>query len=381
MNMFTTVSFNYHLNFGQIHNMSDGILEEDHDEFLSKYGPCTMQIIIKSWYKLLFEEVLNAFYFFQVFCVIIWACNFFYRSCLILGTLAFTAVCTELYDTIKNLQRLSEMAYYECPITVRRINHAGEIVYKTVNSDQIVPGDVIVVPEGLKIPCDAILLHGECVMNEAMLTGESIPAIKSALPHDDTSMVEDFSIENKDQCRHFLFSGTEVVQNRKGGEIGVIALVTRTSFSTTKGGLIRSIMYSMPTRFDFYRDVYKILAVSMTIGIVCIGVILPTYIQNYSVYHIVTRSAGTYTICIPAILPIVMIMGIMFGLNRLHELDIYCTSPMKINTAGRVSTMVFDKTGTLTNEGLNAVAHKIKCASNMEINDSVWETKENYLQS
>lgn len=160
------------------------------------------------------------------------------------------------------------MAYYECPITVKRINHNGEVVYRPINSDKIVPGDVILVPEGHKIPCDAILLHGECVMNEAMLTGESIPAIKSALPNDDSLTVEDFSIENKDQSRHFLFSGTEVVQNRKGGQIGVTALVTRTSFSTTKGGLIRSIMYSMPTRFDFYRDVYRILAVSMTIGIV-----------------------------------------------------------------------------------------------------------------
>jgi len=105
-------------------------------------------------------------------------------------------------------------------------------------------------------------------MNEAMLTGESIPAIKSALPTDDKTVVGDFSIENKDQSRHFLFSGTEVIQNRKAGEIGCIALVTRTSFCTTKGGLIRSIMYSMPSRYDFYRDVYKILSVSMTIGII-----------------------------------------------------------------------------------------------------------------
>lgn len=106
---------------------------------------------------------------------------------------------------------------------------------------------------------------------------------------------------------------------------------------------------------------------------------MPTYIKYYSVYSILTRAAGTYTICIPAILPIVMIMGIMFGLNRLHDLEIYCTSPMKINTAGRVSTMVFDKTGTLTNEGLNAVAHKIKCNQNMEIHESTWTNNHRYL--
>lgn len=52
-------------------------------------------------------------------------------------------------------------------------------------------------------------------------------------------------------------------------------------------------------------------------------------------------------------------MGIMFGLKRLYANDIYCTSPIKVNTAGRLSFMVFDKTGTLTNDGLNVVGHKI----------------------
>ena len=47
----------------------------------------------------------------------------------------------------------------------------------------MVPGDVIEVPTSRTImPCDAILLTGSVIINEAMLTGESIPVIKASLP-------------------------------------------------------------------------------------------------------------------------------------------------------------------------------------------------------
>ena len=382
-NSFTTVSFNFQKSHKDIYKMSDGIMEDDHPYLKSKYGECTMNIIIEKWYKLLFQEVLNSFYFFQVFWVIIWALNGYYRSWIILGILAVLAIATELYDTIKNLERLKTMAYYECPIVVKRVDSDGGIVNSTINSSEIVPGDIIYVPEGSKMPCDAILLNGECVINEAMLTGESIPAIKSPLPHDNNMIQDENTIKN-----HYLFCGTEVVQNRKIGKIGAIALVTKTSFCTTKGGLIRSIMYSMPSRYDFYKDVYKILCVSMSIGLLGIFIILPTYWKYYEPFDIFTRASSLYTICIPAFLPIIMILGIMFGLRRLYAHDIYCTSPLKVNTAGRISYMVFDKTGTLTNDGLNAVGHKIshgrsfratiKDSDNIVLNNEIWTNFSRY---
>lgn len=48
-------------------------------------------------------------------------------------------------------------------------------------STELVPGDVIVIPaNGMMMPCDAILFHGNCVVNESMLTGKgrSIPKLK-----------------------------------------------------------------------------------------------------------------------------------------------------------------------------------------------------------
>ncbi len=51
-----------------------------------------------------------------------------------------------------------------------------------LDSSGLVPGDVIEIPENTAMPCDIVLLTGSCIVNESMLTGESIPVIKNSLP-------------------------------------------------------------------------------------------------------------------------------------------------------------------------------------------------------
>lgn len=46
------------------------------------------------------------------------------------------------------------------------------VVVEEVDSEDLVPGDVLVIPRnGMSMPCDAALLSGNCIVNEAMLTG------------------------------------------------------------------------------------------------------------------------------------------------------------------------------------------------------------------
>lgn len=49
---------------------------------------------------------------------------------------------------------------------------------RLVNTRSLVCGTIIYVSENFKLPCDCILLDGECLVNEAALTGETVPAVK-----------------------------------------------------------------------------------------------------------------------------------------------------------------------------------------------------------
>ena len=55
-------------------------------------------------------------------------------------------------------------------------------VSEEISSNELVPGDVIEIPaHGCLMACDAVLVSGTCIVNESMLTGESVPVTKAAL--------------------------------------------------------------------------------------------------------------------------------------------------------------------------------------------------------
>jgi len=125
------------------------------------------------------------------------------------------------------------MARYTCPVEIREKEG-----FRQVDSSQLVPGDVIKVPELTILPCDLILLSGNVIMNEAMLTGESVPVIKASLLN-----LADEIFNPKTCSKYMLSGGTGVVQTRPIGNNPCTAVVTNTGFLTLKGGLVRDILY------------------------------------------------------------------------------------------------------------------------------------------
>ena len=106
----------------------------------------------------------------------------------------------------------------------------GGDLFEEVPTEYLVPGDVICIPSNgeTTMACDAVLLNGTCVVNESMLTGESVPVIKTPLPNPE-DLDELYDVET--HKRHTLFNGTRIVQTRnyEGGR--VLAIVVRTGNS------------------------------------------------------------------------------------------------------------------------------------------------------
>lgn len=66
--------------------------------------------------------------------------------------MTLAAIISELYDQIRTLKRLKEMAHYEINVIVRRVDSEDVSISREVHSDELVPGDIIIVPEGNKMP-------------------------------------------------------------------------------------------------------------------------------------------------------------------------------------------------------------------------------------
>ncbi|XP_039241530.1 polyamine-transporting ATPase 13A2 isoform X6 [Pipra filicauda] len=332
-----------------LHLSQPGLDQQDHSTRRKIYGPNLIEVPVKSYARLLVEEVLNPFYIFQVFSIVLWVCDayYYYAACIFL--ISTISLGLSLYETRKQSTTLQAVARMSVGVRVRR--RGGEET--VVSSVELVPGDCISIPgDGLLVPCDAALLTGECMVNESMLTGESVPVMKTPLPAGAQAAGAVYSPE--EHRRHTLFCGTHVIQAKAyvGGE--VLAVVTRTGFCTAKGDLIGSILYPKPVSFKFYKDAVKFvlfLAVLAFVGTLYSILILVR--NQVPVGQIIIRALDLVTVIVPPALPAAMTVGTIYAQNRLKKQGIFCISPPRINLCGKIRLVCFDKTGTLTEEGLD----------------------------
>ena len=134
-------------------------------------------------------------------------------------------------------------------VMVFRKKASGAVERLQINSTELIPGDVIEIPSNIKLPCDLILIEGQCLIDEAVLTGESIPMHKTQLPANST----EFSEKEK---AHMIYAGTTPITSEsfKKADMPATGVVYQTGFNTTKGLLIRSIMFNNPGLYRFERD-------------------------------------------------------------------------------------------------------------------------------
>uniref|UniRef100_A0A8B9MQX3 ATPase cation transporting 13A2 n=1 Tax=Accipiter nisus TaxID=211598 RepID=A0A8B9MQX3_9AVES len=313
------------------------------------YGPNLIKVPVKSYARLLVEEVLNPFYIFQVFSIVLWVCDayYYYAACIFL--ISTISLGLSLYETRKQSATLQNMAKMSVGVRVHR--PSGEEM--VVSSADLVPGDCISLPtDGMLVPCDAALLTGECMVNESMLTGESVPVMKTPLPAGSQAATTIYSPE--EHRRHTLFCGTQVIQAKSYVGREVLAVVTRTGFCTAKGDLISSILYPKPVSFKFYKDAVKFvlfLAILAFIGTLYSILILVK--NQVPMGQIIIRALDLVTVIVPPALPAAMTVGTIYAQNRLKKQGIFCISPPRINLCGKIRLVCFDKTGTLTEEGLD----------------------------
>uniref|UniRef100_A0A8C6Q8X3 Polyamine-transporting ATPase 13A3 n=1 Tax=Nothobranchius furzeri TaxID=105023 RepID=A0A8C6Q8X3_NOTFU len=314
------------------------------------FGVNEIAVKVPSVFKLLIKEVLNPFYIFQLFSVILWSADEYYYYAVAIVFMSVISIATSLYTIKKQYIMLHDMvaAHSVVRVSVCRANNEIEEILST----DLVPGDVMVIPRnGTIMPCDAVLISGTCIVNESMLTGESVPVTKTNLPNPASGQqgeVDD-AYNTEEHKRHTLFCGTNVIQTRfYTGEL-VKAVVICTGFSTAKGQLVRSILYPKPTDFKLYRDAYLFLL--CLVAVAGIGFI-------YSIFFIksktiIIESLDIITITVPPALPAAMTAGIVYAQRRLKHIGIFCISPQRINLCGQINLVCFDKTGTLTEDGLD----------------------------
>ena len=259
--------------------------------------------------------------------------------------LASVSVVSTLLDTRANLTRISHMARFECQISVRGSSNDGD-GWLRMSSSQLIPGDIVSIENDMLMPCDCALLDGACVVNEASLTGESVPVVKVAQNLSGRNDTDRVSLLNSaSTALHTLFASTRVLQVKpRGGSGGgnaaqprVLAVVTRTGFDTAKGDLIISILFPRPSFFRFIQQSHRFIGALFVLALIGFFVtVWKLSSVGAPVSLVILRALDLMTTVVPPTLPLSMSVGINVATRWLARIGVFCTSPGRIAMAGKV---------------------------------------------
>ena len=220
--------------------------------------------------------------------------------------------------------------YIEKRTRILRDGHEYEI-----DAKQLVPGDVIHISQGERIPCDARLIYtNNFIVDEATLTGESLPVQKNTEPVNFQAVLGD------QKC--MIFAGTLAVQ-------GFANAIVSTTGKNTEIGKIAEMVGEQDTKSPLQKDITNFsLKATIFLTVVTLAVFLIGISYGKSVFEMFLTSVAILVAAIPEGLPIAMTVILAVGVQRLVKKKGVIRKLLAAETLGNTTIILTDKTGTLT---------------------------------
>ncbi|OQS03621.1 P-type ATPase (P-ATPase) Superfamily [Thraustotheca clavata] len=286
------------------------------------------------FWELLKQHLVAPFFVFQFFCMLLWCLDeYMYYSLLTLAMLILFE-CTVVKQRQHNMELLRQMQRPPTRVFVYRMRKWFEI-----SSVELVPGDIVSVGKTKTLhfnqedetlsPCDLLLLQGTCIVNEAMLSGESIPLRKEMIQLGDFPSDTHLNMDDVSHKKHVIFGGT-------------------------KGNLMRTILFSAQRMTANNRESMLFILFLLCFAIAASIIVLVEGKKDptRSMYKLFLHCVMIITSVVPPELPMELSLAVTNSLLSLSKMAIFCTEPFRIPYAGKVDIICFDKTGTLTSDAL-----------------------------
>ncbi|MBU4464912.1 MAG: HAD-IC family P-type ATPase [Actinobacteria bacterium] len=209
--------------------------------------------------------------------------------------------------------------------------------WSTVDAAELVPGDVIRLMPGDKVPADVRLLEAfQLRIDESALTGESVPSSKDTAP-----VAADAGIGDRTSM---AFSGTIVAAGQGRG------IVTGTG-SATEIGAIQSLvgeagMLDTPLtkQLDSFGRVLTLVILGMAVVMLAIG----RFLHGMPFADLISATIGFAVAAIPEGLPALVTITLAIGVQQMAKRHAITRKLPAVEALGSVTTVCSDKTGTLT---------------------------------
>ncbi len=248
-------------------------------------------------------------------------------------------------------------------------------VIKEINSEEIVPGDIIILDAGRYVPADLRLLESANLqIEESALTGESVPTTKNA-----SSIFEDPKTPVGDKS-NMAFLSTLVTYGRGEGVVVATAM-------DTEIGMIAKILESDNEEMTPLQR--RLEELGKTLGFLAIGIcaliFIIALIQRRDLFEMFLTAISLAVAAIPEGLAAIVAIVLALGVTRMSKINAIVKKLPAVETLGSVNIICSDKTGTLTQNKMTVVKQytsgKLSEVSQTETNQTATSDEKKLIRS
>jgi len=300
---------------------------------LDAFGRNTIHSSSKTgWLKIFFNQLKSPLILVLIAAGMITLSISHYRDAVFIFIAVLVNSILGFYQENKAEKALSELKTYLKQRT--RVIRDGE--EKEIDAEEVVPGDVIRLAQGDRVPADArVVFVNDFQVEEAVLTGESLPVSKSV-----SKLPPQTRLADQDSM---IFAGTLVIQ-------GVCAaVVCRTSVNTELGQIAALIAKSENEKTPLQKAVAKFsIYSSLILGTLAVLVFGIGIGVGYSSLEMFLTSVAIAVSAIPEGLPVSLTVILAVGVERMAKRKGVVRKLVAAETLGSTTVILTDKTGTLT---------------------------------
>jgi magnesium-transporting ATPase (P-type) len=206
-----------------------------------------------------------------------------------------------------------------------------------INAEQLVPGDIIFLESGDRIPADIRLLATtDLEVDESLLTGESTSVLKNAGPIlDDETVLGDRV--------NMTFAGTMV--NRGRGHGVVVATAQQSELGHIASSVLSRPSVSAPLLIRMEKFTKR---VAIIMGLVTVMLAVMALLQGMPINEIILVTVALAVAAIPEGLPVAITVALAIGMRRMAKRNVIIRKLIAVESLGSCTYFATDKTGTLT---------------------------------
>ena len=321
--------------FREFNSSANGLNQKEVDLKQEKYG----KNVLKQTHKLrplkIFFEQFNSFLIYIL--IIAAGVSFFIGHStdgFVISAIVLLNAFIGFFQQLKAEKAIVNLRKLIIPISkVIRKNKLMEI-----NSEELVPGDIIILEAGDKINADCRIIESENLQtNEAILTGESLPIDKWDILLKDSTIISRQS--------NMLFAGTQVIRGNSK------AIVIATGINTVFGDLAETLQEIEITKTPMQKRLDNF---SKQIGIVILlavsVIILMGFMKQFDTLNMFMIAVALAVSAIPEGLPAVLAVSFAISSLLMSKQNVIIRRLPAVESLGSVTIICSDKTGTITEE-------------------------------